>query len=81
MNFRDIPSNRWMVALFSAFIFACGTAHVMGVWTVWRSDYALLVFSKLLTAGLSLVTAEMLWPLIPRALKIPSVSQLQLGQR
>ena len=68
-----------MVALFSAFIFACGTTHVMDVWTVWRPDYALLVFSKLLTAGLSLVTAALLWPLIPRALKIPSVSELQVA--
>ena len=76
---RDMTPNRWMVALFSAFIFACGTTHVMDVWTVWRPDYALLVFSKLLTAGLSLVTAALLWPLIPRALKIPSVSQLQLA--
>jgi PAS domain S-box-containing protein len=76
---RDMTPNRWMVALFSAFIFACGTTHVMGVWTVWRPDYALLVFSKLLTAGLSLVTAALLWPLIPRALKIPSVSELQVA--
>ena len=76
---RGAMPNRWMVALFSGFILACGTTHVMDVWTVWRPDYALLVFSKLLTAGLSLVTAALLWPLIPRALKIPSVSELQVA--
>ncbi len=74
---RSALSNRGMAALFSAFILACGTSHLMDVWTIWQPDYGALVASKLLTAALSLVTAVLLWPLIPRALKIPSVDQLQ----
>jgi PAS domain S-box-containing protein len=63
--------------LFSAFIFSCGLMHVMHVWTLWRPDYGLLALSKLLTAGASTLTAFALWPLIPRALKIPRIDELQ----
>ena len=74
----DMP-HRWLAGLFSAFIFACGTTHLMDIWTVWQPDYAALALAKLVTALISLVTAVALWPLIPRALKIPGVGQLQLA--
>ena len=70
VSFRSIS---W---LFSAFIFACGITHLMDIWTIWQPDYAMQALSKGLTAAISIVTALMLWPLIPRALKIPSVTQL-----
>ena len=70
------PTN-WLAWLFSAFIFACGTTHVMDIWTVWEPDYAAQAGTKLITAGVSLATAVALWSLIPRALRIPSVAQLQ----
>ena len=63
--------------LFSAFIFACGVTHLMDIWTIWQPDYGLQALSKILTAAVSMTTAMALWPLIPRALKIPSVNQLQ----
>jgi PAS domain S-box-containing protein len=63
--------------LFSAFIFACGITHLMDIWTVWRADYGLQAVSKVLTAAISVVTALALWRLIPGALRIPSVRQLQ----
>ncbi|MBC7942752.1 MAG: PAS domain S-box protein, partial [Chitinophagaceae bacterium] len=71
------PQFKGVAWLFSAFIFACGVTHVLGVWTLWRPDYGLLAMAKVLTAGISTVTAVALWPLIPRALKLPSVGQLQ----
>ena len=74
----DMP-HRWLAGLFSAFIFACGTTHLMAIWTVWQPDYAALALAKLVTALISLVTAVALWPLIPRALKIPGVGQLQVA--
>ena len=72
----DMP-HRWLAGLFSAFILACGTTHLLDIWTVWQPDYAVLALGKLVTALISLVTAVALWPLIPRALKIPGVGQLQ----
>ena len=63
--------------LFSAFIFACGITHLFGIWTIWHPDYWLDAFAKVLTAIVSLVTAVMFWPLIPRLLKQPTTAQLQ----
>jgi PAS domain S-box-containing protein len=74
---RKGPYVRRLVTLFSAFIFACGLTHVMDVWTIWQPDYGLLAIVKVITALVSLGTAVVLWRLIPDALKIPSVNQLQ----
>ena len=74
---RSEAVTGWVPWLFSAFIFACGLTHVMDVWTIWQPDYAVQALAKVLTAVVSLVTAVMLWALIPKALKIPSVSQLR----
>jgi PAS domain S-box-containing protein len=74
---RPENSHRGLAWLFSGFIFACGVTHVMDIWTIWRPDYAVHALTKVVTAALSLVTAVALWPLIPRALRIPSVLQLQ----
>ena len=74
---RGDPSLHRVSWLFSAFIFACGLTHVMGLWTIWTPDYGLQAISKMVTAALSLVTAFVLWRAIPLALLIPSVSQLQ----
>ena len=74
---RPEASTNWMAWLFSAFIFSCGITHLMHIWTIWQPDYAVQALTKIVTAALSLVTAIALWPLIPRALKIPSVQRLQ----
>ena len=74
---RGDPSLRLVAGLFCGFIFACGLTHVMDVWTIWRPDYGLQALSKLGTAAISLATAIVLWRLIPSALRIPSVHQLQ----
>jgi PAS domain S-box-containing protein len=74
---RPEPTGNWLAWLFSGFIFACGITHVMDIWTIWRPDYGLQALTKIVTAAISLVTAVALWPLIPRALKIPSVQQLR----
>lgn len=66
-----------IVMMFAAFIFLCGTTHVMDVWTVWHGTYRLQGVIKVLTAVVSLCTAVVLWRLIPRALLIPTSSQLR----
>ena len=71
----DLPFNGVFV-LFSAFIFSCGATHLIAVWEIWNPAYALDASLKSLTAVLSLVTAVVLWPLVPRALAIPSRNQL-----
>jgi signal transduction histidine kinase/CheY-like chemotaxis protein len=66
----------WIFLLFSLFIFACGTTHFMSLWTIWHPDYWLDAAVKAMTAMASIFTAIVLWPLIPQALRIPSMQQL-----
>jgi PAS domain S-box-containing protein len=74
---NDGTVMNWVIGLFGAFIVACGVTHVMDIWTIWQPDYAWQAVTKVVTAAISLLTAVMLWPLIPKALKIPSVRHLQ----
>nr|WP_316641170.1 PAS domain S-box protein [uncultured Roseateles sp.] len=74
---RREPALNGIMLLFSAFIFACGTSHLMDILVIWRPDYGLQTLTKLATAAISLITALALWRLLPMALKIPSVDQLQ----
>jgi signal transduction histidine kinase/CheY-like chemotaxis protein len=75
-NRKDIQFS-WIFWLFALFIVACGTTHLMGIWTLWYADYAFEGVIKAITAIASVGTAIVLWPLIPRALAIPSPLQLR----
>ncbi len=72
---RDLAFH-WIFLLFGIFIFACGTTHLMSIWTLWQPWYVLDGGIKLLTAGVSIATAILLVPLIPKALSLPSPSQM-----
>ena len=67
----------WVFRLFAAFILLCGTTHLVGLWTLWQPVYGLQGLVKLATAGVSIATAIALWPLLPRALALPSPAMLQ----
>ena len=67
----------WMFWLFALFITACGTTHLMSIWTLWNPDYGWEAVIKVITAIASVGTAIALWPLIPKALAIPSPLQLK----
>jgi len=82
---KDVEFS-WIFWLFALFILACGTTHLMAIWTLWNADYGWEALIKVVTAIASVGTAIVLWPLIPRALAIPSPLQLkeanaELGQR
>ena len=62
------------------FITACGMTHVMSIWTLWVPDYGTEGFVKLVTALASIMTAIMLWPLLPKVLALPSPAQLRKAQ-
>ena len=59
------------------FILACGTTHIMGVWTLWFPDYRLDGGIKAATALLSVGTAAAIWKVMPLALALPSTAQLK----
>jgi signal transduction histidine kinase len=73
---NDVQFN-WIVVMFSLFIFACGTTHFIAVWTIWHPDYWFDAIMKAVTAVVSIATAVLLWPMIPRALHVPTTLQLR----
>jgi PAS domain S-box-containing protein len=77
---RDL-AFRGIFALTSSFILACGTTHVMGVLTLWEPAYWLDGMIKVLTALISIGTAVEMWRAMPRALALPSASQLEQANR
>jgi PAS domain S-box-containing protein len=72
---KDLAFN-WMFLSFAIFILACGTTHVFSVIAIWQPYYRLDGVIKAITALFSIGTAIMLWPLIPKALAIPSTVAL-----
>ena len=73
---KDLPFD-WIFWLFGAFIVACGTTHLMEVWTLWHPTYWLSGTLKAFTALISLYTALELIPLVPQLLALPSPAQLE----
>jgi PAS domain S-box-containing protein len=73
---RDLPFH-WVFFMFGVFILGCGATHAMEIWTLWHGTYRLAGVIKAITAGTSIATAAALVPMIPRALRLPSPSQLR----
>ncbi len=71
----DLP-YRWLYVLFGAFIIACGITHIAKIWNIWNHAYWLEAWFTLLTGVISSVGAIALWPIIPRALALPSRAEL-----
>ncbi|MEH2064638.1 MAG: ATP-binding protein [Nostoc sp.] len=77
---KDVPFNG-VFLLFGAFIIACGTGHLMDIWTLWHPDYWIAGTLKALTAIISIYTAFALFFLMPQALSLPSPAQLEVINR
>ncbi|KAA0679502.1 sensor histidine kinase [Roseomonas genomospecies 6] len=69
--------HRGVAWLFAAFIVLCGLTHLMGMITLWWPAYGLDGIIKAVTAVVSVTTAAMLWPLLPRIVTIPSPRALR----
>jgi PAS domain S-box-containing protein len=73
---RDIRFG-WVVWMFVGFILLCGVTHFLAVATLWTPIYGIEALVKVATAAASLLTAVALWPLLPKAMAIPSSHLLQ----
>ncbi len=74
---KDLPFS-WSFALFGAFILVCGTTHfvhIIGLW--WSVDWWQAIVDSV-TAIVSLATAILVWPMLPKLLRIPSPGQLRI---
>ena len=72
---RDLDFG-WVFWCFALFILACGCTHVMAIWTLWQPVYGLEAAVKVVTAAASIATAILLWPLLPKAIALPSPHKL-----
>lgn len=72
---RDLP-HKWITGLFTAFVVACGTAHGLAILTLWMPAYHLDTAMKVLTAGLSIAIAAVLWQTMPKLLALPSADSV-----
>ena len=71
---KDFPYP-WLLWFFAAFIMACGTTHLMDAVVLWYPLYELDALLKVVTAIISVISAVILWPLMPQALKLPGTKQ------
>ncbi len=67
----------WMFILFGVFILACGTTHLLDIWTLWHPMYRLQAVTEALTAVASLATSILLIRLVPQIMQIPSPEVLK----
>jgi signal transduction histidine kinase/CheY-like chemotaxis protein len=65
---------------FALFIMACGFTHVLSIITLWVPVYGIEGLVKALTAFASIITAVVLWPLLPKILALPSPAQLRAAE-
>jgi PAS domain S-box-containing protein len=67
----------WMFWLFALFILACGTTHFMEVWVLWHPDYGVQGLIKGFTAAASVLTASLLWQILPKLMALPTPAQFR----
>lgn len=74
---RKDLSFGWLFMMFGAFILACGTTHFMSIVTLWIPMYWMEAGFKAFAAIISMVTAIVLWPQVPKLVLLPSPKQLE----
>ena len=67
---------RWVLLVFGLFILAFGMTHLLPFILLWHPIYRLDVSVKIFTAAISLITAMMVFRILPYALKIPNPLKL-----
>ena len=77
---KDIPFS-WVFVLFGVFILACGATHVMHIIDLWVPVQVEQAVADTVCAIISVITAILLWPLLPQFLAIPSPEQLRAVNR
>jgi Cu+-exporting ATPase len=73
---RDMPFT-WVIFLFGLFILTCGTTHlvhIIGLW--WQVNWWQATIDGI-CAIVSVATAVVVWPILPKLLSIPSPNQLR----
>ncbi|MEI6137718.1 MAG: heavy metal translocating P-type ATPase [Mariniphaga sp.] len=74
---KDMPFT-WIIFLFGLFILACGTTHIFHVIGLWWDVNWWQASVDAICAMVSVATAVVVWPVLPRLLSIPSPNQLKM---
>ena len=74
---RTDSSGRGLFILFGFFVFACGVAHLMEIWSVWFGTFRLVGLVKAVTGVAAVATAAMLIKIVPQALALPSSEEFK----
>lgn len=74
---KDMPFT-WIIFLFGLFILACGTTHIIHVIGLWWDVNWWQATVDALCALISVATAIVVWPYLPKILAIPSPKQLKM---
>ncbi len=69
--------NSWLFWLFCAFIFLCGITHLLHVLVFWYPIFAIEAVFDMVTGIVSIVTAVMLWKLVPTLVSTPTVEDIR----
>lgn len=77
---RHVPF-KGLIVLFALFILFCGTTHVIGIVVLWEPVYRLQGLVKLATAAISIATAVLLFPMLPKLMATADVIERQLRDR
>lgn len=73
---KDLPFS-WILVLFGLFILACGATHVVHIIGLWWSVDWWQASIDAACAIISVGTAIVVWPMLPKLLAIPSPQQLR----
>lgn len=71
---QSIPHPE-ILGLFVAFIFLCGTTHLVNIYVTWHPLYEIQGWVKAATALVSVATAMVLIPRLPSLLALPDLQQ------
>ena len=71
---RDLPFLT-VYLLFSTFVLACGTTHLFAAYTIYVPAYWAEGYVKAFTAVISVLSAILFIPLIPKGLNMPSLAR------
>ncbi len=72
----DVPFHRVFI-LFAAFIFLCGLTHIFGIIVLWWPAYGIEGLVMLATGIVSAATAVLVWQILPKAITLPSISEIK----
>ncbi|MGX1100361.1 sensor histidine kinase [Amorphus sp. MBR-141] len=70
-----------VVVLFATFIIACALTHLASVFTLWYPAYGLQGLLKAATAIISVLTAVIVWRLLPALTRLPSITETEAINR